>query len=761
MSGDGLTNSELTLLLEGSPFERSSNTGKPNAVRFYRGSSTAGDVAAGLAVDRELIGEGKRITFHELCAELVAESSRQFFLLRAATGEGKSTLMFQIALALEGIGALVLWWRSLEAFEPQFLSDIARTSGRIVVLLAEFEPIDHDEKIARAAKLLRAAQEHCSIFVAGSPADLASFRRTGAKVVEFAPLSTEARRSLTAKLSAIVASSKDDRTLDDAMPNLRAFASAPDEMVFEGVPLIVGLLRATYGYDFHDRLREEFERTEGTQKAWYKFICLFDAVRVPLEEDFVRRLVPNEELTTVIDDGAPWLTTHTRHTAYVRARHPVVAQTVMIECKLMGGRLDTLLSQVLNVAGHNEHGQTVRLLFSGYSNWTSVRIEPASDFETHIAGIARKAVRTAIRDHQDWFATYRRHLRTQPELGGERVAEAMDWARLIHTSLPQSAGGPPSPDKQFFAKEATDWLELAKISCPKEMLPRLRYLQIKAELAALPTETEEWSKIARTRVLELATIASNHASLLDCHADVAAIAVRLAKDSSDPDEKVALGEIAVRSYARMLASPSHNSLQPTRMLLDGILHHLVRQSAVRDSNRLTRVLDAGWSVSVEEGKPDAFLGTWLAERLYDASREDEADRVLRKLLAHTPWGDALLALVTNSAEDGALHYVTEYVALNYQHPELRGPVDVALAFHAAGIALKQSDRAASCARLVFACEHYDRALAGVPSLWHSRGENQWSQALADLLLLNCESYEALRQQWVLRKAACAAENATK
>jgi hypothetical protein len=737
------------MALAGTPFKLRVLQGSSNPLAFFQGNTSPGDVLAGLPIERGLKVNEKELSFSQFCHGIVSSVQPLAYQLRAATGEGKTTFLLQLSLALEAAGALVIWWDDIRTFQLAALTDLARMIGRPPVLLLELDRRNPIEDVRYVASRLNEAAAACTIVVAGAPTELQFLAGLRANVLRFAPLQTTSINSLIDKLSTLAA--VEQPLLESVMPNIVTFLNDPQPGYFEDVPLMVGLLRATYGQDFHRRLADEYHSLSLDARDLYRLVCYFDAVQEPLSTDFAIEFLANDDVARSLTEAGPWVVSG-KSSKVMRSRHPVIAQTVLSECGLLSRPFHQFLEAIFETANQDFDAGMVRNLAFNYARWLEVKIEPPTDDESSIGGQLRGAIRKVFKSNAAWFKESRMELALRSMTDENAWQQAFEWSATLHELLPFKKGNQATSATDFLCEEMIAWLDVARSSCPQDRLPRYRYLEIKAELQPVWHDAKAFEKLATDRLEEWVSLSRKPSIGLDCHADLATVASRLLESTRDPTKQMHLGQLIIGAYEVLIAAPACPDIRTIRYLHEKVLNQLLRTWPVRDSFRFDEVLRTGWQMSVAQGRPNAFTGTWFAQRLYEAKQFDEAKAVLLKILAHTAWGDALLTLARNDNDVGTLERIEHYVNDHYAEESGRNFMDLALAFHALALAQKNTGRT-SCERFNLACQYYEKALTLTPGLWKPRGAIDWNDALSALEGAGCSGSQLRRAEWMRLRPA--------
>lgn len=747
---------DVSRLLAGSPYSEIKIVpdSTPDPVRFFCGAGgTVADLRAGWAIARPLAYKGKDIAFATYCKALSGSGPGVVHVLLAPPGEGKTTLLRQISLTLSD-STLVLTWRSLNQHRPDLLRDLVAL-GCDLVLTAEVPPTLSVIAFAELARLVSDDPLPCPLVIAGSPAPVGEVRVKGAVPVRFGRLTREEAPQLVERLRHLAESASPEmqRELNVTMPNLLRFAADPKPEVFlEDAPLMVGLLRATYGEDFRSRLKAEYDdigKRDPKLQAAYRLACQLHAVGLMVPLGWLRQLDLGSELDALLaHPGTSVLRLFDARQGrrLVGTRHPVVAKTVLQEANLLRpSSIASLINDVSEIADPavGPDRELFCRLINGYE-----RFVPMSGTDTQLRGDVRKAVRSGLFQASAWLRDARAAIRTDTA-----NTEAGSWAHMLHCLWPAKVAKKLADEEHFVIVESAEWLEVAEVAATPPVLRRIAYWRWKAKWALAQAEGAEGSFVDET-IEELRSWLGDPSLGADFYTDFITAAIRGLLPRHPRSENLRIMIASAYEYAIALAGGPHLRPWYGRFLSESAA--VLRQE---EPGALLRLLSAAWDVSRSVDRQNAVTGTWLGEELLAKGVDELGTAVLKEVLASRAYGEALytLAGLCRQRRD-VVEYVLTYLQDNHEQILRGNALDRAYAFHAAALCHRaEKDGEKELDALNSACAAYSLGVASDPRNWQIHGEDRWREALHRLHTLapgaagpSLESWQLLRAQQLKR-----------
>jgi hypothetical protein len=304
---------------------------------------------------------------------------------------------------------------------------------------------------------------------------------------------------------------------------------------------------------------------------------------------------------------------------------------------------------------------------------------------------------------------------------------------------------PSTAETNFLVAENDAWLDIADSKYPMPLRAQLSYWKAKSRLIAAQLEGQE--SAVRPEVLSEWELLWGASSLgIDYYFDVANYATQQAEQSVGA-ELQHWGRLAGRAFEHVLYLADREGRAIADMMYSKLLQRLYA-ALLREA--FLETLRLFWQTSVSLGRPNAQTGTWLAELLLERRNAEEAQAVLKKILANVCWGDALLALSRQASSDSSLEqYVLTYVREHEVPAEWGTPLNAAIACYAVSLILKRGkDRTAEEEWLRRACEYYElAAMANLGATWPVHGEEKWQPCVDRLQALGAEGWKDLRRKW--------------
>ena len=367
--------------------------GESNSVRFFQGApAKIADLRAGLGVRRALIRGNRLFSFEKFRDTFAKGTGGQTFVITADTGEGKSTFFKQLALELESTH-VVLLWHTVRKHDPGLLKDLRgrlNEDGLGLLVVAELDPKLTEVDLSEFASKTSSDPLPCPLLIAGTSAELAHCPIRGADWLHFAALDEVAAAELLAQMATVVRLTEDSAELDRQVPNLRQFVAKPDLGVFSKGPLIVSLLKATYGNDFRARLHQEYIRLDATGMGrLYRLVCFAHAVGLGLETRLLPKLLPRLDIAGSLAGLGGIAAFHLEEDS-LTSRHPVIAKTLLLELhQLDGAPFAQFVGEFFAAADPQvkEDRDFIRSLLAGYERWSPVtkdtddKVKPKSVFQ--------------------------------------------------------------------------------------------------------------------------------------------------------------------------------------------------------------------------------------------------------------------------------------------------------------------------------------------------------------------------------------------
>jgi len=716
-------------------------------LRFYRGApASIADLRAGWGVPRPLRVENRTIPLEQFANDVATCHKNTMFVLRAETGEGKTTFLRQLALLLEP-KALGLLWHDIRVHDPGVIKDLvkeleAKSLG--VVVVAELGPSLPVEVIGQIGAFLTERPLPCPVVLAGARAELAYCSIPGAEHVRFAQLPGDSVEVLIAQLGRLLAETPGGEEIDEMLPNLRRFVEHPDREIFKEGTLLVSLLRATYGMDFRQRLANEYlhlARKNRLAQTIYQLVCYTNAVGLSLPIALLLKLVPGHETLGVVNQfslGSPWEVADSQDA--IMARSPIIAKTVLQESGfLMPAMFEQFLTQVFDKGSQTQEDDVrfVSSLLFGYARWSSTL---DSDTAT-LRGELRKTVRKLLPRQVEWLRGAQETAR-----GSDDWGMAGTWSRLMYHLLPEQLAS--SPGAKFLIKQSSAWLAIAASRFPDNLQPQIAYFRAKLELKE--------SEVAGRKVAGRLEALTKWEPLLgtgplgvDYYFDLATCAAREASEAA-PGESEKWGRLSARGFEHVLHLAEWESAKVARVLYSKLLH---KQFKLLSGRSFVDLLRGAWQTSTGLGDPNPQTGTWLAELLVEQGEQQEAEGVLKKILANVCWGDAILALAHSANSDTAVReYVLSYIRDHHVPEEWGSPLSCAGACYAAAVVQRQQKEwGLEQNWLGKACEYYDLATsANLGVAWPIHGDERWKECVERLQQSGGEGWRGARAKW--RKA---------
>ena len=732
----------LHIALAKSPYRDLIRTisGPPGALRFFRGCSpTISDLDAGWGILRSVVVGSRTVSFDDFADTLSELAPGSIFVLRANTGEGKSTFLSQLAWRLRGTRT-VLFWHDLGRHNAELLRDI-QSSGVPILIVTEITPAVSSETLFRVGTVLSANPLPCPLLICGATNDLMRAELRGVTHISFERLTIANISTLVGQLRKAFREADAATSLEDT-PNLPLFVNDPDPSVFSENSLFVGLLKATYGTEFRLRLADEYRRLEHVSplaQLIYRHVCYCHSVGFDAPVSLLRRLGNPGDISRLIDrcgNGSPWEIVD----GGVRSRHRLIAQTVLVELKCLAGLpFDEFLEQVFRSGtGDSDYVRFVGELLGEYGRWR--RLDGPQ--LRHECGQIRKAIRNRLQRSRDWTAKAQKMTASRGE-----YFTAASWSSVAYELLPDDIR---NPNARTIVAAVLDihrsWLGIAESMAPPVARHRIAYWKSKAEVIEAESGRGDLDAVTE-KVLDTWKGLFWQGNLgIAFYIDLMNLAGQRASSGTDRDE--------IRNWFRIAAMAAEHATALTHRSQVGVevMHASVLQRAC---GRLTpdeflSVLREAWRTSVALDCPNAKTGCWLAERLVAAGDDDAAQQVLKKVLATTVWGDALLLLAQISSGDQSAHsFICEYVDCRREGFSTIAPLNVALMLQAFALVSRfRSDTETEVQALDSACAYYELAAgAALEKMWELHGSVQWKAVVSRLRELSAPTAPKCAAAW--------------
>jgi len=733
--------SSIQATLARSPYRElvKSITGPANGLRFFRGCEpTLEDFNEGWGIFRSVMVGSERKSFDDFAMAFSNAPAGSIFLLRANTGEGKTTLLRQLAWRLQH-DWLVLYWSDLARHNPAMLRDL-HEGGLNVLVLAEIMPSTSSAVVNDIGQQLRSNPLPCPLLVCGAANDVLRARFNGVTHIKFAGLNYEVPHLVAQLRKAFLESTQE--AVKEVAPTLPLFMNDPDPAIFATTSLFVGMLKATYGDGFRDRLAGEYRNlsepgNSPIAQRIYMLACYTHGIDSPLSMRLITRLA-GKDISAVLyryDEGQPWEIRE----AGVWARHRIVAQTVLLEMKLLG---EVPFRSFLNVLFQDhlmdvEHIHFIGELLAAYARWQ--RLDGM--LEGPERGQVRKAIRAYLEREAAWISKAQAMV-----LGKEKYWTATSWAMLMFELLPNDLYNPHARvEVSSLMAMHQSWIQIAgRLADPSDRA-RIRYWKTKADLIKARSEGDR--HVVAVPVLQAWKALLPQRNLgISFYVDLAELAFDYTVTLTDRSHLMEWYEVAVAAVENASAL-TDRSQERIGTLYAKILNRAVGRLDRRDFNTL---LEKAWGISLGLDYPNAQTGCFLAERLMDEGDQMRAKEVLKTILASRVYGEALFLLSKTCATDPATQdFIAGYVDTRRSDFESIAPLTVAyMLLSVAALKRYRTDTAGEISELEAACSYYEQAAkARLKNMWEGHGTVHWKSAISRLRELSSPNADACESAW--------------
>lgn len=716
--------SAASQLLGGSPYSVIDPLpdASPDPIRFLAGGGASmADLRSGWAVTRRVRLGSTSLSFSAFCQRLLKENPSTVYRLVAPPGEGKTTFLRQMALQLAD-EALLLRWRGLDQHRPDLLRDIGNLGVRLV-LTAEVPPTLPASNFAEVVRLVSDDPLPCPLILAGCPTPVGEVLVKGARPVSFDRLGIDEATEITDILKRLVTHSSGDalEELQRVMPNILRFVAEPQPRVFlEESPLMVGMLRATYGEDFRSRLVGEYHavgRTGHDLQRIYRVACFMHAVGLPLPLRWLEEGGLMDERLWAHPGADPMRLVASGTKEVLVTRHPTVAGVVLKEAGLLRpSRVEAILKELFELAdpGAREDRDLIRGLVGSYSSFSPIDVTA-----THVRGNVRRGVRAGLMQGQQWLHDARQ---AASSTDGELAA----WADCLHRLWPGHVATGMGDAERFVVSESSHWLDRASLGADEMVLPKLDYWRWKAGWAIAQSEDREGAYVEDS-LEDLESWMGSPTLNVDFYIDVATAVRRSVLPRRPADEALRFLVSDAYEYALALGGVFvEQAYGPFLSESAGILLQA-------DRGAVLRMLSRAWELSKTLGRPNLATGTWLGQELHSVGESDWGDRVLREVLSGAFYGEALYALAArghHSRDAALIEFVLAYYQDHANELSMGTALDQAYAHHACGRsyeALRKPEQELESLRA--ANDAYRTAVASDARSWQIHGEERWRAVL--------------------------------
>lgn len=762
-----LSKIEILAFLQQTPYRMLAEDEQPSdPVAFIAGNEPSiADLKEGWGIQRAIVfRQQETLTFAEFASLFAAALPGRIFKLRAEVGEGKTTFLRQLALHLAAQNVLVLEWIDFSRHDPKAIEVLTEQELKTVVVVAELTPDSQDFLTSIGSRLLKSALP-CPILVAGASLQLMYCPLRTVDDVEFGRALTALQvRDLLSQFRRLLTLADEKRwDLDGPAPNLRSFIAEPNPKLFtaetsgvltraEGTfaeerPLFVSLLEACYGTHFRVRLKLQYEfMQDPVEKTIYRTICCFHAVGLETPIEVVNRQVGDRQIgdalnnlrrAAFIKDG--------RKPGTLRTRNATIASVVFEQAELYRMEsFDPFLSILLSFGAESrDYVSLIRKFIFSYTYWTSVLASETG----RIKGFLISSLRRQLEINRAWLRSVRSFVQNS-----EDWAFAGSWSAAMYHLLQRDLSPPGNASIRFLLGEQSQWLDVYQTFCPEEMKDNAAYLSAKGNLLCSIIDAEEATE--RPRVLqEWERLLIKRPADCDPDEDLGTdfyvdLATRAAQQSRVEGAQMRHWmDIAAEAFERAL------NRQEKRKSIIGpaysqFLGWVRTKLPVHDR---VQVLRKAWSTSLLLGSPNPRTGTELSKALSSEEKMyDDAEKILKRILAHHCWGEAMLELARTFGDDESTRqYLKEYAA-SHKLPDIAQPaINTAMACHAMSVVYRFSASPPEQAKwLQYACDHYD--LAGrsmhIEAFWLDYAM-EWKDAVTLLGALDSTLKEARSKQW--------------
>jgi len=689
------------------------------------------ELEAGFGVERQVSVGGESYSTSEFLHWLLADHVHKTVLLENELGEGKTTFLYQVVMALQQ-DTLLLWWRPED--QPVLNLEGLRLASRHVakyapqsrgmLVLGEVLSYSASEVALRIECGLRDQELPCSVLLAGCPNSLARLGMISSRRAALDSLNEHGASTLADRIVKACSLLKGDPAVDwDWFPNVKAYTglsasertqvllSADGDGDGDGVStksLLAKLLTATYGQHLVERIRREADNLDQQPREIYRHLCLATAADLSLSVDAIRALVGTFSLN---HEQFPWISDDSGF----RARNRIIARSLV---EWMSG---SIRSEVLTTNLHawcdgllagSLSQQLVRQVIEGCANWV-----PVDRTNSSARGRIKRAVRRSLRQRFEDLDS----------LAGVLGADSrchLDWSRVLYLLHPKKL----EERHGFLLNAEGTLLQQAKtLGLQQDETLRVEYYLDKVARNQSRIRGQETSADDRFKLIQKWYIMEDQRLwgpdfYVDMFGEATTLARGLIYSSSgmnqgvDSEKLVFCFEVAMSAYEHFRALTGQVASNELTYSYSAFVSRDLCYAPLK-AHLVGDLLEKSWRLSLALRVPNPQTGNMWAEwRENKFDEKMKARDILVEVIKTCPnWGESYLTLARLSPDD-ALQHCAAAVA-NEQH--LSG-LSRALVYHA--YSLLESDPSQKACLLRMAAENYAESLSGEPEFEHRKSD---------------------------------------